>query len=212
MVFRYLLKKYTWGLKNYPATTKITSGAIMVGFGDFLAQKFIENKTLGPDGTYNIRRTIRFSLIALLMVTPSTRYWVDVILPKFINNKNSASLNKIAIKKAVADTFLFAPYILSLIFFSNSYFEKYDYKENSKLRKQKEPNVNKILENLKDKVPLIIINSWCWWPWHQFINFRFVPFIWQASYIQVIALFWNTFLSWKLHQLMKDDGDDSKNQ
>jgi protein Mpv17 len=192
-----IIKGYVNLLKTHPAITKTLTGAFFVGVGDSVAQKFVEGKSL-KDGTYDKERTIRFATVALFFITPSTRYWVDVILPKFIKRpKNSKNLNFFALKKVAADALIFAPIISSMVLGGNMFFAfKY---ENSE-----------ILSAITSKVPGIILASWCWWPWNQFINFRFVPSHLQHIYIMAAAFVWNTYLSWRMNKEIRESEEQQK--
>lgn len=173
-------------LKKYPASTKITSGAFLVGVGDVIAQKVVEKQ---PE--WDQLRTLRFASIAFFIITPCTRTWVDVILPKLVPIKPTQKVTtKIALKKVGCDMFVFGPVITTLFVGLNMYFSG-------------EIEKDKIIEKMKKEQGGIIQKAWCWWGPNQFINFRFVPAHLQASYIQIAALVWNTFLSWVSHHNMK---------
>jgi len=185
-----IVDKYVYLLKTYPATTKTLSGAFLVGVGDAVAQKFIEDRSL-KDGTFDVHRTIRFATVALLFITPSTRHWVDVLLPRFIKPHNSRSLTIFALKKVAADALVFAPVIASMVLGLNMLFT-FEY------------SPQEVVRDTAKRVPGVVLASWCWWPANQFVNFRFVPSHLQHNYIMVAAFVWNTYLSWRMNKEMRE--------
>lgn len=214
---RSICKKYVHLLKTYPGTTKILSGAFLVCLGDFLAQKLVEKRHFSSDisdkSAYNFRRSIRFGFVALIWITPNTRIWVDLILPRLVKRENSKSKTTFALKKVALDAFVFAPYIGSCVYLLNGWMERYDEKD-LKLRQQQildaktnpdnHHNFSHLWRQGQDVIPTLIYYSWHFWPIAQFINFRYVPLTFQASFIQLSALFWNTFLSYVLHKTLED--------
>ena len=202
MVFKKIAAKYKYLLENHPGKTKVTQGGILVGVGDFLAQTLVEGRTF-KDNTYDKLRTLRFASCAFFVITPMTRTWVDLILPKVFTLKNSKnSINRLALKKAAADALIFAPFIGPLVIALNMHVAG------------ETETFSELVEEMKVRGPIVIKASWCYWPWVQLLNFRFVPAQQQASFIQFAALFWNTFLSWKAHQMMheKEEKEKEKNK
>lgn len=187
-----LAKTYIHLLKQYPASTKITSGAFLVGIGDIIAQKIVEQQP-----RWDPNRTARFAGIALCIITPCTRTWVDVILPKIVPIKPGQKVTTvIALKKVGCDMFIFGPVITTMFVGLNMFFSG-------------EIERNKIFDKMCKDQPGIIAKAWCWWAPNQFLNFRFVPAHLQASYIQIAALVWNTFLSWVSHHNLKNDNESN---
>ena len=50
---------------------------------------------------------------------------------------------------------------------------------------------------LKAEYKDVMLTMWKIWPAVQLANFTFVPFLLRPLVVSVVALFWNTFLSWK---------------
>jgi len=188
-----IAKTYIHLLKTYPAPTKISSGAFLVGIGDCISQKLVENKK-----QWDPSRTARFAGIAFFVITPCTRTWVDVILPKLIPVKqNQKATTKLALKKVGLDMLVFGPVITTMFVGLNMYFSG-------------EIEKDKMFDKMVKEQPGIIAKAWCWWAPNQFLNFRFVPIAFAASYIQIAALVWNTFLSWVSHNNLKNGGEDEE--
>jgi len=190
-----LTKVYVDLLKRYPAATKITSGAILVGLGDGIAQGVIEKSN-----HWDHERTLRFAGIAFFVITPMTRTWVDLILPKLVppiaKNASKNSSTVIAVKKVVLDMLIFGPPVSTTMVGLNMYLSM-------------KPDWSVFVDKMCNEQPGIIASAWCYWGPMQFINFRFIPPHLQASYIQVAALFWNTYLSYRAHQNIHSNARDT---
>jgi len=169
------IRVYIQLLKTHPAKTKILSGAVIVGSGDIVAQKFIEKKP--STDTHDYKRTLRIFLVGLLLIAPFNYAWLDHILPKL--NKLNLSTNKRAISKLLLDQSIAAPIACTLYIAGNS------------VTKKQDPIVN-----VQNKLPETVQFFWRLWAPVQFLNFRFVPQMYNMPVVQVTNFIWMSFLSY----------------
>lgn len=69
------------------------------------------------------------------------------------------------------------------------------------------------IERLKDTVPRSWQNSWKVWPAAMAVNLSFVPLEYRAIFSGIVAIGWQTYLSWMNRQAeMKEHGEDKITQ
>jgi hypothetical protein len=181
------IRVYIQLLKTHPAKTKILSGAVIVGSGDIVAQTFIEKKP--STDTHNYKRTLRIFLVGLILIAPFNYTWLDHILPKL--NKLNLSTNKRAISKLLLDQSIAAPIACTLYIAGNSVTKKQDPIVNNSITKKQDPIVN-----VQNKLPETVKFFWRLWAPVQFLNFRFVPQMYNMPVVQVTNFIWMSFLSY----------------
>lgn len=112
---------------------------------------------------------------------PALRVWYG-ILNKQIGSKGTT----VAIKKVFVDQVIFAPTFLCLILVTVGAMQgkKWDV----------------IKQDLNSNYPDVLKTNYYIWPWVQLVNFYYVPLQYQVLLVQSVALFWNTYLSWKTNR------------
>ncbi|XP_029670930.1 protein Mpv17 isoform X2 [Formica exsecta] len=166
-------KLYQKALKMYPMGMQAVQAGILMGLGDQIAQNFIDNSK-----TIDLVRTMQFAGIGLFISGPATRTWYG-ILDKYIGSKGYS----VAIKKVACDQLLFAPTFIAVLLVTIGICQGKD--------------IEKIKIKVRDEYNNILINNYKLWPMVQLINFSIVPLHYQVLVVQLVALFWNSYISYK---------------
>ncbi|KAF7269955.1 hypothetical protein GWI33_017045 [Rhynchophorus ferrugineus] len=144
--------------------------------GDIIAQLVIEKKKISES---DLLRSAKFGFLGTCFVGPTLTVWYRLLARRF----GTAATSSAALKKMSFDQLVFAPSFL-VIFIAN-------------VNLLNGKNVDEIKNELFEKYPDIVVNNWKVWPAVQLVNFYFVPLHYQVLLVQSVALFWNTYLSWK---------------
>lgn len=98
-------------------------------------------------------------------------------------NITKGSKTSITLKKVFADQIIFAPIFLASLI--------------SLISTLQGLSPEKVVEKLKKEYFDIITTNYMIWPWVQLINFYVIPLNYQVLVVQIVALFWNSYFSWK---------------
>lgn len=168
------------------ATTRIvpylvegSRAAGIMATGDILAQTVVEKKDF-KDIDY--ARTIKYSSLGFLFVGPVLKYWFGLLDRSIALKQNRLQRT---VKKMVVDQSIMAPAlnlsITALVGLIND--------ESSET----------IKERIKVQYPDIMKNNYMLWPAVQMVNFSIVPLKYQVTFVQIVAVAWNCFVSQRLN-------------
>uniref|UniRef100_A0A914YBW3 Mitochondrial inner membrane protein Mpv17 n=1 Tax=Panagrolaimus superbus TaxID=310955 RepID=A0A914YBW3_9BILA len=142
--------------------------------GDVICQTFIEKRDLK---NYDGWRTARFFGLTCFYISPILNRWFHV-LERIKGNARYLPLKKVAI-----DQICFAPFFSASVIYNLRLLEGFGIKE----------SWNKLVTDYLE----IYKHSILFWPFVQLINFYCMPLNFRVIFVQLAALIWNTFLSFK---------------
>ncbi|XP_065333291.1 protein Mpv17-like [Cloeon dipterum] len=179
-----MLRAYRKILEKHPIVTQAVQTGFLMGAGDVIAQVTLDKKTLLA---IDVRRTGTFTAIGFFYLGPSLRLWYGTLQSLF----GTGGQPKVALKKVVLDQVLFAPAVLASIL--------------TIVPLANGQSLNEAKEKLGKEYWPVLKANYQIWPWVQIANFYWVPLQYQVLVVQVVALFWNVFVSWKANSPMTVD-------
>lgn len=200
------------------------TAALMWPTADLLSQSFsIESRLLNNDAgyddnnnneveektSYDLGRTAQMAFYGTFVSAPIYTFWYTYLdnfshklfsgttLPSILKKVTSAASMRswqIITFKLLTDAFIFDPLYL-LIFFSTT-----------NLIEGK--NITEVVNEIKAKLfKTYLIDITVWTP-VQYLNFRYIPVLYQALVVQFGNLFWNSYLSYTQHKFIDNKKDD----
>lgn len=192
-----ILNFYLNSLSKRPKTTNAIMTGTLFGLGDVSAQLLFSHsehpvkegiesspgKILTQVKNYDFPRTARAVIYGSLIFSFIGDKWYKILRYKVrIPNKESSDWTNRLLRVSV-DQLGFAPLALPFYFGCMTAMEGY--------------SIDIAEKKIKDQWWSTLKTNWTVWPLFQAINFSFVPLQHQLLAVNVVAIFWNTYLSYK---------------
>ena len=143
-----------------------------MGIGDILSQQITKTK----EDKWDYLRTLRMSFTGMVLMGPCLYFWHKG-LEKYCRFEGT----KGALQKLALDQFLYAPTMLCSVLILLGNLEGKDWK------------------HIKHSISLgyftILKTNYLFWPFVNFANFRFIPYIYRTVFINCAGICWSVYLS-----------------
>lgn len=174
-----LLLQYLHLLKKYPIITKSVTSAVLSALGNLLSQA-LESKKKQKEGQsgkdVDVYGPVRFAVYGLVITGPLSHYFYQLLELLF-----PASAPFSMLKRLLLERLVFAPAFLLLFFVVMNTLEG---KTNADLQ-----------DKLKARFWPALKMNWKVWTPFQFVNINYVPVQFRVLFANLIALFWNAYLT-----------------
>ncbi|XP_007241597.1 protein Mpv17 isoform X1 [Astyanax mexicanus] len=174
-----LWRSYQLLMARRPWTVQILTAGSLVGVGDVISQQLIERRGLS---NHCVKRTAKMMSIGFFFVGPVVGGWYKVLDQLITGGTKQAAL-----KKMLVDQVCFAPCFLATFLGISGTLNGLTVEEN-------------VAKLQRDYVDALISNYYLW-PAVQIANFYFIPLHHRLAVVQVVAVVWNSYLSWKANKL-----------
>lgn len=172
---------YSRKLDTHPIATKCISSGIVSGCGDVLGQCIVAKRG-NKEWNWDPLRTGRFVLLGFAMVAPICHVWYASLMTRFPGPTGTAIAKRVFLDQA-----FFAPLFLPMWLLNLWMLEGRSHEY--------------VLENLQRQVPKTVVVNWGLWVPAQVVNLGFVPPKYQVLFSNLVAVVWNTYLSFTTHDL-----------
>ncbi|CUS21056.1 LAQU0S02e04852g1_1 [Lachancea quebecensis] len=177
-----LFNFYTSSLKKNPKTTNAIMTGSLFGIGDAIAQIGFPSSHSKAQG-YDIARTVRAVTYGSLIFSFIGDKWFKVLNNKVrFSTRPNNHWSNLALRVGT-DQLLFAPMCIPFYFGILTLME-------GKSLKHADSKIRNVWWD-------ILKTNWMVWPLFQLINFSVVPVQHRLLAVNVLAIFWNTFLSFR---------------
>ncbi|XP_061667689.1 protein Mpv17 isoform X1 [Syngnathoides biaculeatus] len=174
-----LWRSYQALMARRPWTVQIVTAGSLVGVGDVISQQLIERRGLAQ---HDVRRTAKMMSVGFFFVGPVLGSWY-----KILDRLVTGGSKRAAVKKMMIDQLCFAPCFLGAFLALSGVLNGLSVRQ----------NVAKLRRDYTDA----LISNYYLWPPVQMVNFYFIPLHHRLAVVQVVAVAWNSYLTWKANIL-----------
>ncbi|XP_070284987.1 mitochondrial inner membrane protein Mpv17 [Myotis yumanensis] len=174
-----LWRAYQRTLNAHPWKVQVLTAGSLMGLGDIISQQLVERRGMRK---HQISRTLTMASLGCAFVGPVVGGWYKV-LDRLIPGTTKVD----ALKKMLLDQGCFAPCFLGSFLSLTGALNGLSAKDN--------------WAKLQRDYPDALIANYYLWPAVQLANFYLVPLYYRLAVVQCVAVVWNSYLSWKAHQL-----------
>ncbi|XP_078255546.1 mitochondrial inner membrane protein Mpv17-like isoform X1 [Rhinoraja longicauda] len=167
-------RTYQQLLTKHPWKVQILTAGCTCGLSDIISQQLVERRGLSD---HNIKRTIKMTTVGLIYVGPILCKWYRY-LDQLIVEKTKTAI----FKKMLLDQFALAPCFLAGFMVVTGVL--------GGLSREK------IYLKFEQNYKTTMMSNYCIWPAAQLLNFYFISLQNRLAVVQIVALMWNTYLSW----------------
>lgn len=178
------IRWYTQMLKDKPYITKSITSFFTFGLGDVLCQtveaRLSKDKTNNNSKKHlNIIRILKQGSFGIL-ITPYYHLQYCVLMPKWFTGQGAKNTAKMILYDQAVNTVV----VIAAFFTYMDYMNKANF------------TLRESFEDSKRKFPQTFIANFKLWPAAQWINFTIVPVEYRVLFINIVAIFWTTYLSY----------------
>ena len=176
---RHLWRNYVRFLDKHGWRAQAINTCLLVGLGDVTAQILVKRHVTLD--SYDFLCSLRYFGIGLFMLGPTMHVWYTSLDRVFTSHTFRA-----AVYKMLCDQLLFLPvYVLAIVVVMGV------------LRLE---STQEICAQIRRDYPNIMLASWQLWPAIQIANFHLVPLKHRILVMNLVGLFYNTYVAWKVEQ------------
>ena len=128
---------------------------------------------------------MRATIMGATVISLNLYGWYNKILPLFFNKLSAKNIFRRydAMTTTILDQIIFAPYIAVSYLYWISMLEFQD--------------IEKASSNVKVNLIEVLKMNYMFWPFVNYLNFRFIPFNFRIVVINLCAIAWNSYLAFR---------------
>jgi hypothetical protein len=173
-----LFMSYKWYLSNYPVRTKAVTAATISCLGEVLGA-YVKSRVHKRKFRVEGSRLLLFAGFGSIITGPLLHFWY-ILLEGIMHKMNLTGRGKV-IAKVLFDRILWSPPFTVLTLCYLQYFQTFSVHETA-------------VQLRRNYFAVLVMSQKTWFP-AQLVNFELVPQEFQVLFVNLVAVFWNTYLS-----------------